>query len=265
MAHRVHVRVAVSDDDECPHGLERAWCTLCKAPLPTGVKRPAAPPSPRVRRPPSSARAAPPVARRPEDALSGLRKVLFHATAYEAWPSIAEAGLRTATQLVADDPDARTLDRLRDYDVVLKSATLRDQKPMVRANIEQHLTGTDLSGWLAMVNQRVFLYAQQKSLTTLLSRSVAAGGQDVVVFDTRKLIHAAAGRVEVVTDELAAPEPWAHCPCRGPETFVPIGTYRGDPADVYEVAVFDGIPDVTGLVTRVVRYHPDHTTEVLVS
>jgi hypothetical protein len=116
-----------------------------------------------------------------------------------------------------------------------------------------------------MVNRRVFLYAQQKSLTTLLSRAVAAGGQDVVVFDTRKLIAASAGRVEVITDELAAPEPWAHCPCRGAETFVPLETYRGDPAEVFEVAVVDGIPDVTGLVTRVVRYHPDRSTEVIVS
>lgn len=238
---------------ECPHGLEADWCSLCKAPAPTGIKRP------RVSRPPRRVERAPrPVARRPEDGLAGLRRVLFHATAYQAWPSIEAGGLRTASQLAGD----RSLDRLRDQDLILDGATVRDQRPMARANIEQHLVGTDLRGWLELVNQRAFLYAQQKSL---LSRAVPAAGQDVIVFDTRKLVNAMAGRVEVLTDELTAPEPWTHCPCRGPESFLALAAYRGDPADVFEVAVVDGIPDVSGLVSRVIRHHPDRTTEVLVS
>jgi hypothetical protein len=250
--------------EECPHGLEPDWCTLCKATVPTGVKRIAPRPAPRTRRSPT-ARPAPPVARRPAGGLADLRKLLFHASAYEAWPSIAEHGLRTAAQLAAAQANPPPLDRLRERELELVGGVLRDQRPLIRANIEQHLSGTDLAGWLALVNDRVFLYAQQRDLTTLLAHAVPAGGQDVVVFDTRKLLAAAAGRVEVLTDELAAPEPWAHCPCRGPETFVPISTYRGDPADVHEVAVVGGIADVSGLVTRVVRYHPDRTTEVVVS
>ena len=252
-------------DEECPHGLERDWCSLCKeAALPRGVKRIAPRPAPRTRRPPSAARPSPPVTRRGAEGLADQRKLLFHATAYEAWPSIAEFGLMTAADLAGADPSIPSLDRLRERDLVVKDGVLRDQRPLIRANIEQHLSGIDLVGWLAMLNQRVFFFAQQKSLTTLLARSVEAGGQDVVVFDTRKLLAAAAGRVEVITDELAAPEPWAHCPCRGPDTFVPLAGYRGDPADVFEVAVVGGIDDVAGLVTRVVRYHPDHTTEVIV-
>ncbi|MHB8463539.1 MAG: DUF7002 family protein [Acidimicrobiales bacterium] len=249
-------------DEECPHGLEREWCTLCKATLPTGVKRLTPRPAVRARRSPTSpmARPAAPVARRPAEGFADLRKVLFHASAYEAWPLIAASGLRTAAQLAGADHVA--LGRLRGDDVALPSAVLRDQRPMIRANIEQHLVGTDLAGWLALVNERVFLYAQQRSM---LAKPVPAGGQDVLVFDTRRLLAAAAGRVEVLTDELAAPEPWARCPCRGPDTFRPLTTYRGDPADVFEVAVVGGIEDVSGLVTRVVRHHPDRSTEVLVS
>ncbi len=241
--------------EECPHGLDPSWCSLCKATLPSGVKRPRALPA---QRPPRQASQPPrPVTRRPEDALAGLRKVLFHATAYQSWPSIEAGGLRTAAQLAGDRP----LDKLRDRDVVLDGATLRDQRPLMRANIEQHLIGTDLPGWLELVNNRVFFFAQQKSLTTFLSHPE---GQDLVVFDTRKLLRATIDRIEVLTDEMAAPEPWSHCPCRGPETFLPLPSYRGDPADVFEVAVVDGLPSVDGLVTRVVRHHPDKTTEVVV-
>jgi hypothetical protein len=251
----------VPDDDECPHGLDRSWCTLCKqAAMPAGVRRIAPRPAPRA---PRTTRPRPvsPTIRTPTDSLATLRKVLFHASAYGAWPSIQEHGLQTAKTLAGERP----LDRLRDNDVQTDSATIRDQRTLIRANIDNHLTGVDLAGWLSLINDRVFLFAQQKHLTTLLSRYVPQGGQDVVVFHTAKLLAAARGRVEVLTDELAAPEPWAHCPCRGPDTFVPFERYRGNPADILEVAVVGGIDDVTAIVSRVVRYHPDHTTEVLVS
>ena len=255
-------------DEDCPHGLDRAWCTLCKqATLPAGVRRIGQKPAPRTTRSASSPRprAAAPVGRSSTDSLGTLRKVLFHASGYGAWDSIAESGLRTAAALSGEMP----LGRLREAEVKLtdeegRTAVLRDQRGMLRANIEQHLSDVDLAGWLSLVNNRVFLFAQQKHLTTLLARYVPSGGQDVIVFDTGKLLAAARGRVEVVTDELAAPEPWAHCPCRGPDTFVPIESYRGSPSDVTEVAVVGGLDNVRSLVSRVVRYHADHTTEVLV-
>jgi hypothetical protein len=191
--------------------------------------------------------------------------VLFHASGYGAWESIAESGLRTAAALAGDTP----LGRLREADLKVtdaegRTATIRDQRAMLRANMHQHLSDVDLAGWLELVNDRVFLFAQQKHLTTLLARYVPSGGQDVIVFDTAKLLGAARGRVEVITDELAAPEPWGHCPCRGPETFVRLESYRGRPADITEVAVVGGLEDVRSLASRVVRYHADHTTEVLV-
>ena len=68
---------------------------------------------------------------------------------------------------------------------------------MLRANFEQHLDGVDAAAWVAMLNARVWLFTQQKHLTTLLSRYVPAGGQDVLTFDTARLLRAASGRLEV--------------------------------------------------------------------
>jgi hypothetical protein len=252
-------------DEECPHGLDRAWCSLCKGTeTPTGLRRRVPKPAPRTRVR-GVDRPAPIESRNPSRGLADLRKVVFHASAYGAWPSIAADGLLTATQLL---PQGDL--KLRDDDVIVtlddgRTRTVRDQRPLIRGKLEQHLDGVDLASWLALVNDRVWLFAQQKSLTTMLSRYVPQGGQDVVVFDTAKLLASARGRVEVVTDDLAALQPWANCPCRGLDTFVPIERYRGSATDVAEVVVVGGIPDVTGLVSRVVRYHPDHTTEVLVS
>jgi len=263
-------------DVDCPHGLEPEWCSLCKqaasgAP-PTGVKRRPAPRGPSTRGPaatrtPRAPRSvspsAPPLG--PVDALAKVRRVLFHATAYGAWESIAESGLRTAAQAL--ESDAAT--RVREDDIVVPapaggSFTVREQRLMARSRIEDHLAGVTLPEWLALLNRRAFLFAQQKDLTTHLARFQHSVGQDVIVFETGRLLRTARGRVEVTTDPSTLPEGFGHCPCRGPHTFVPLESYRGSPADVVEVTVIDGIESIEGLVTRVVRYHPKGSPEVLV-
>jgi hypothetical protein len=87
----------------------------------------------------------------------------------------------------------------------------------------------------------------------------------VVVFDTARLLAATTGRVEVATVPSTAPIPWDHCPCRGRETFEPLAEFAGDVGDIQEITVVGGLPDVVALVGRVIRYHPDRTTEVLVA
>ena len=42
-------------------------------------------------------------------------------------------------------------------------------------------------------------------------------------------------------------------------------TTEGPTADIQEVTVVGGIESVGELIVRVVRYHPDRTTEVLVA
>ncbi|MGH9126252.1 MAG: DUF7002 family protein [Acidimicrobiales bacterium] len=215
----------------------------------------------------ASKRGAPAAAPRgPIEGLAALRKVLFHVTAYQAWPSIEESGLLAAAQVLDGDPRLQTT-RSQPVEVTLAAGgqvVVRDQRAMARSNMEDHLDGMDLAEWLDLVNERVFLFARQRELTTYLGRNRELGGQDVVVFDTARLLAAARGRVEVTTVNPTGPVPWEHCRCRGRYTFEAIEAFRGDVADIEEVTVFGGIEPVTGLVTRVMRYHPNGKTEVVV-
>jgi len=263
-------------DEECPHGLEADWCTLCKqvreGVLPAGVRRPPARrptrPGPGNGRPPGRAGASRSPARAdrsPADGLIRLRRVLFHAAPYGAWPSIAGHGLRTAAQLAeeAGRPPMVTLrDDPVDLDQPWPGLRLRDQRALARSRVEDRLDGLSLAEWVAVLNERVFLYAQQKDLGTLLAR-YQREGQDVLVFDTARLVAAGGPRVEVTTVALGAPL----AEDRGPLSrglFQPLASFGDSPGDIVEVTVVGGLEDVDGLVTRVVRYHPDRRTEVLV-
>ena len=202
----------------------------------------------------------------PGSALARLRPVVFHATAYGAWESIAAHGLRTAAQL---SDDARSLSKLRTSAIEVKNtegltASVRDQQVMIRSHIADHLDGLTVDEWLELVNSRVFFFARQKDLTTLLGR-YGSEGQDVLTFDTAKLLAAAGRRAEVATVETAAPVAWQKCPCRGIDTFEPLAEHRGDVADIEELTVVDGLTDVMPLVRRVVRHHGrGGTPEVIV-
>lgn len=205
----------------------------------------------------------------PERALARLRPVLFHASAYGAWESIRDSGLRTAAKLLADA--GRTpFTGLREAGVEVAvpgaseraSAELRDQRALMRSRIEAHLDGVGLAEWLEILDERVHLFVRQKELTTLLTR-YQGEGQDVLVFDTARTLAAGGERVEVATVISAAPEPWANCRCRGRETFVPLAIYEGPVEDIEEVTVVGGLEAIVALVTRVVRHHPDRTTEVV--
>jgi hypothetical protein len=201
----------------------------------------------------------------PVEALVALRKVLFHVTAYQAWPAIEELGLLPAVEVLAGDPRLRAA-RTDDVAVTHPSGhqiLVREQRTMARANMEAHLDGIGLDEWFDLVNERVFLFARQRELTTYLSRHREAGGLDVVVFDTARLLGAAKGRVEVTTVCPTAPVPWEHCRCRDRGTFEPVEAFKGDVADIEEVTVVGGIEDVHRLVVRVMRYHPDGKTEVV--
>ena len=190
---------------------------------------------------------------------------MFHATAYGGWESIAESGLRTAAQILGDVAPAR----IREDDIVMEAPaggtySVREQRLMARGRIEDHLDGVALPEWLALLNRRAYFFAQQKDLSTHLGRYQHTVGQDVLVFDTARLLATARGRVELTTVNPTQPDGFGRCRCRGPETFIPLPGFRGSPAEVVEVTVVDGLESVEGLVGRVVRYHPGAPPEVIV-
>ncbi|MBO0692001.1 MAG: hypothetical protein J2P58_03795, partial [Acidimicrobiaceae bacterium] len=213
----------------------------------------------------SAAPRVPEVPLSPERALARLRPVLFHATAYGSWESIRDSGLRTASKLLADagrGPLAGLREKAIGVEVEGAPAELRDQRVLMRSRIETHLDGIGLGEWLGILDERVHLFARQKELTALLTR-YQGEGQDLLVFDTPRLLASAGDRVEVATVVTAAPEPWASCRCRGRDTFVPLALFEDSVEDIEEVTIVGGLEDVTSLVSRVVRHHPDRSTEVV--
>jgi hypothetical protein len=209
----------------------------------------------------------PPAAASGGGVLAKVHPVLFHAAPYGSWESIAAHGLRTAEVLAA--ASGGDLTKLRDDWLLVEGEegaviAIRDQRPMLRANIADHLDRVTLPEWLALLNQRVFLFARQKDLTTLLSR-YASSGQDVLALDTSRLLAAAQGSVEVSTVTSGEPVAWKSCPCRGRSTFVPLSEYRGPAADIEEVTVVGGLADVRPLVRRVMRHHPGGGTPELIA
>ena len=276
-------------DLECPHGLDPAWCTICKqqasgAP-PAGVRRLATSPAASKRAMPRSTSAGAPRAARaaraaprpagaaierapttPAKALSGLRRVLFHAAPLGSWPMIAERGLRPAAALAAEVGHPGLV-RIREDKLVLGTppaqVTLRDQQALVHAGIEGHLDGVTLAGWLTLLNERAFLFARQEDLNRFLAKYKTREGQDLVVFDTARLLASAGDRVEVTTVAPSSPTGHGRCPCRGRATFIPLAAYGGDVADIHDVTVVGGLDGLLDLVTRVIRHHHDRDPEVL--
>jgi uncharacterized protein YhdP len=208
---------------------------------------------------------APTVPLTPPRALARLRPVLFHVTALGAWESIGATGLRTAAKLVADagrTPPTGLRATAVEVGTDVGSAVLRDQRLQVRSRIEAHLDGIGLAEWLGILDERAHIFARQKDVTAMLTR-YQAEGQDLMVFDTARLLAAGGDRVEVATVASAAPEAWGTCRCRGRDTFIPLALFDDPVADIEEVTVVGGLDDVEPLVSRVVRYHPDRTTEVV--
>jgi hypothetical protein len=115
--------------------------------------------------------------------------------------------------------------------------------------------------WLDVLNNRVFLWAHPQRLATLLAaRSYRASRHDVLLVDTARLVEAHADRIRLTGMNTGATiYPNAK---RGSDTFQQIETFpfderrRGRRAiadNVVEVAVLDGLPDITDFVVRVER------------
>ena len=191
--------------------------------------------------------------------------MLFHAAAYGAWPSIEANGLRTAAQLF-EGAGRPYVAALRADVVELPqpwgaAARLSDQRQFLRGRLDDHLDGIDLAGWAALLDGRVFLYPQQKDVSVLLARH-HQDGRDLIVFDTPRVLALHRDRVEVATLQLVS-FIVGNGPLLSAAVFEPLVTFPDPVSGIVDVTVVDGIADVGPLVSRVVRYHPDRSTEVL--
>ena len=197
--------------------------------------------------------------------------VLHHMAEPGSWPAIAEIGLLSTQQLVAEcdvptEEAARILHTRRRTSVRLHHPrvgplTLRDQNPLREHHLTTALTDMTVEQWLDVLNDRVFFWLHPARLDGLLSaRLYRDRSHDVLVLNTRELLDRYGDRVRITAMNTGATL-FPGAPPRGSDTFMRVADFpfaerrRGRPlADAaVELAVIGGVPDITDLVHRVER------------
>lgn len=194
--------------------------------------------------------------------LAALHPRLFHVTAPGAWASIARHGLLPAASLLemlevpAARHDALTR-RRRPSEVAIDHprhgrVVLNDNLPLSEAALAACLDdGLRPADWLAMLNARVFFWADEAGLARLLAARMNRGrARLVLVVDTLGLAAQHAARMEVCP--INSGSTIRRAARRGLATFTPLGAMgyaewrrrRGRQDRVLEVTVVGGVPDI---------------------
>jgi hypothetical protein len=153
-----------------------------------------------------------------------------------SWPSIRDNGLLTTAQQVERcAPPKEVADsilRSRRSQIIWLTTpdgirvAVRDQKPLLLHNLV--LEGTDLQGWLDILNSRVFFWVNKERLDKLLrARAYRSSPHHVIVVDTASLVSKHADQIRLSPFNTGAtifPPPSA--PLRGPGTFQTLRDYR---------------------------------------
>lgn len=197
----------------------------------------------------------------PED-LAARYPTLYHATAPGAWASISKHGLLPASALldlfeVAGARRTELTTKRRPAEVCLDhpahgTAFLSDNLPLseraLATCLDDGLTPRD---WLAMLNERVFFWADADGLARLLGARMNRGRtREVLAFNTLGLVRAHAERVEIspINSGATIRKPAR----RGLATFTPLlakgyaewQRQRGGRDRVLEVVIRGGVPDI---------------------
>ena len=209
----------------------------------------------------------------PED-LSRRHPQLFHVTLPGAWDGIRRRGLLPTSGLLDLFEVAAgrrvLLERVRRpaavplHHPVHGTAVLNDQSPMTEAALGKCLDdGLAPGDWLALLNRRVFFWADEAGLDRLLhARANRARARTVLVVDTLRLAQAYAERIELSAINSGAT---LRKPARrGLATFTPLPALpyeawrrkRGGLDRILEVTVLEGVPDVARFVTEVRQVPP---------
>jgi hypothetical protein len=201
-----------------------------------------------------------------------LHPRLYHMAADGSWPSIRDNGLLTTAQQVERcAPPKEVADsilRSRRSQIIWLTTpdgvrvAVRDQKPLLLHNLV--LEGTDLQGWLDILNSRVFFWVNKERLDKLLrARAYRSSPHHVIVVDTASLVSKHADQIRLSPFNTGAtifPPPSA--PLRGPGTFQTLRDYRwasrvrlDGSRPIVEAAVIGGVPDIAEHIVKVFRAH----------
>jgi len=192
---------------------------------------------------------------------------LFHMAEVGTWPSIKQRGL-LSTSAVLDDLGITGLARAQ-YETEHRpekmtvghganAIVLRDQKPMPPDRIGKALVdGTTPRQWYKFLNGKVFMWAEEKRLLTLLNaRPYKKLEHDVLTIDTAALVVAYEEKISLCRMNSGNTFPmWLP---RGLGDFKSIDAYptkhSGNPEKtVVEVVIDYAVPDIAKYVVQVRR------------
>ena len=205
--------------------------------------------------------------------LAAVAPQLFHLTAGDAWPSIAERGLRSATWLVRahgldDDQSSALLATPREQVEVIGDpsdpvghATLRDQKPLTLSKLERLVEGITPEGYIRLINDRVYFYMKAADVERVRAQREDGGPQLLLTFDSRRLLADYSGSVRVAKINTGATIGMQGR--RGPRTWLAIDKFPGRATEVKEFTVLDGISDVTPYLVSAELWEKGEVTQVL--
>lgn len=213
------------------------------------------------------------------DELVANYPVLHHMAEPDSWPMIAQIGLLSTQQLVAecDLPAAEATRILRTrrktsarlHHPRVGPVTIRDQNPLREGNLIASLTDMTVEQWLAVLNDRVFFWLHPARLDRLLSAKLYRNqSHDVLVLNTRDLLDRHLDRVRITAMNTGATI-FPNASPRGSDTFLRVEDFpfaqrrRRHPLKnaAVELAVIGGVPDVADLVHRVERRQGDRVLE----
>jgi hypothetical protein len=185
----------------------------------------------------------------------------YHMAQLGSWPSISQLGLLSTSALldlfeVSGEERLRIETRRRPESVTLNHAihgtvVIRDQKPLSESRLARCLEGLSVQAWFRLLNERTFVWLEQKRLNVLRgAEAYRAERQTVITLDTKRLVEAYGSTILITHMNTGATRPFAHP--RGSDTFRKIEDYPFDARKrVVELTISHGVPDIKRFTIRV--------------
>lgn len=207
---------------------------------------------------------------------------LYHMAADGSWESIKSHGLLSTSALLdlfeIRDPQREQLySKHRPESVSIQhsqfgTAIIRDQKPMSEGGLLRCLRdGLTPRDWYEILNRRVFFWLTENRLKRMLTAKAYKNEEHIVLtIDTSRLMNQYESSISLspMNSGCTKPFPWP----RGRSTFLRLRDYpfddwvkrrriNNDP--VVELAVDQGVPNVSALTVRVQRRRALDTIETI--
>lgn len=194
------------------------------------------------------------------DALVARFPRIWHATFPGGWDGITNSGLKSSADLLdaAGRSDEARAVRPEHTEVPTAdgTATLRAQTPN-RKDPTPYLDALSVEEWWHLLNSRSYFFGNRDDLDKMVNACLEQGiGQEVIGFETRRLLGPIADAVEVTTVN-AGSFPRASGPVRGRATFKPLAEFTGQSIKIKDITVTVPITVEDNAVVSVVRLEPD--------